>query len=223
LHKTILIRLISSFSTLNIYRMKKINISFLTLCAFLPFLITACSAQDANSSKKMDIKSTNSALISKRDSLINTVFPELKAQTLAKQDMVFPKDVAGKPTIICIAFEGSAQSLVDTWTTPVLAKYPHQEVNYYEIPMIKSGYKIMRGIIDGGMRGGVPKDLHKNVATYYGGLSDYKTNLMMDKNGSCYLFLLDKSGVIQFVSEGISDAEKLDKMYAVIEQILINN
>jgi hypothetical protein len=204
--------------------MKKTIFAYFLLLNSLYFLAASCSAQDANSTKKMDIKSTNkSADVTPRDALINSVFPEIKAQTLSKKSIVFPKDVAGKPTIICIAFEGSAQSLVDTWTTPVLAKYAQNEVNYYEIPMIKSGYKIVRGFIDGGMRGGVPKELHSNVATYYGGLSDYKTNLRMDKNGSCYLFLLDKSGAIQFVSEGVSDAEKLTKMYAVIEQILVKN
>jgi hypothetical protein len=203
--------------------MKRRYFLYLILLNSLYFLVLSCSTQEANSTKKMEVKSTNKSEDPKRDALINTIFPEIKAQTLSKKDIVFPKDAAGKPTIICIAFEGSAQSLVDTWAAPVLAKYPNQEVNYYEIPMIKSGYKFVRGFIDGGMRGGVPKDLHNNVATYYGGLSDYKTNLMMDKNGSCYLFLLDKTGVIQYVSEGVSNADKLTQMYVVIEQILIKN
>jgi hypothetical protein len=199
--------------------MKKYIYPYFFLSAVVPFLLLACLGKDTNSSKKMSAKSGLAADTSARNALINTPFPELKAQTLAKQEMLFPKDVAGKPTIICIAFEGSAQSLVDTWTTPVLAKYPNQEVNYYEIPMITSGYKLMRGFIDGGMRSGVPKELHKNVATYYGGLSDYKKGLMMDKKGSCYTFLLDKSGVIQYVSEGVSNDDKLTEMYAVIERI----
>jgi ATP10 protein len=203
--------------------MKKKSLLRLLLLNSLCFFVLSCSMQDANSSKKMDIKSNDNSENSKRNALIGTAFPEIKAQTLSKKDIVFPTDLAGKPTIICIAFEGSAQPLVDTWATPVLAKYPNQEVNYCEIPMIASGYKFVRGFIDGGMRGGVPKNLHNNVATYYGSLSSYKTNLMMDKKDSCYLFLLDKSGAIQYLSEGVSDADKLNKMYAVIEQILAKN
>jgi hypothetical protein len=69
------------------------------------------------------------------------------------------------------------------------------------------------------MRSGVPKALHGNVATYYGSLSSYKTELMMDDKRSCYLFLLDKTGVIQYVAESTSDADKLAVLYAAIEKM----
>jgi ATP10 protein len=197
--------------------MIKYNFTHVLMSFALSVFLLACLTHSTTKKLNMPFDNTD------RNVLINTSFPELKAQTLSKQDRIFPRDVAGKPTIICIAFEGAAQSLVDTWTTPTLAKFPNSEVNYYEIPMIKTGYKFMRGFIDGGMRSGVPKDLHKNVATYYGDLSAYKKTLMMNKKESCYMFLLDKSGIIQYVSEGVADADKLTKVYGIIEQILAKN
>jgi ATP10 protein len=182
------------------------------LLAFTAFSYISCKGQDINSTKKMDSKSP-------REALVNTAFPEIKATTLSKQNIVFPKDVLGKPTIICIAFVGAAQSLVDTWTTPILAKYPNQEVNYYEVPMIKTGYKFMRGFIDGGMRSGVPKALHGNVATYYGDLKTYKSDMKVEDVKSCYVFLLDKTGVIQYVSDSSSNAGKLTALYGAIDRI----
>jgi hypothetical protein len=190
--------------------------STLILGIFVAFSYGSCKGQDAKTTTKMD---TTQSSATKRDALLGKIFPELKAQTLSKQAVAFPKDVAGKPTIICIAFVGDAQSLVDTWTTPILKKYPNQEVNFYEVPMIKGAWGIMSNMIDGGMRSGVPKALHGNVATYYGSLSSYKTDLMMDDKRSCYLFLLDKTGVIQFVSESSSDGGKLAALYAAIEKM----
>jgi hypothetical protein len=49
---------------------------------------------------------------------------------------------------------------------------------------------MMSCFIDNGMRGGVPKELHGNVATYYGSLIAYKTDLVLEDKNSCYLFFI---------------------------------
>jgi hypothetical protein len=182
----------------------------------LAFSHVSCKGQTAKTSTKME---TTQSSTPKRDVLLGKIFPELKAQTLSKQAVVFPKDGLGKPTILCLVFDRPAQVLVDTWTVPILKKYPNQTVNYYEIPMIKGAWGIMSGFIDNGMRGGVPKELHGNVATYYGSLSSYKTDLILEDKNSCYLFLLDKTGVIQYVTESSADADKLAALYAAIEKM----
>jgi hypothetical protein len=66
-------------------------------------LLLACMRKETNSTNKREVNTD-------RNVLINTLFPELKAQTLSSQDRFFPKDMAGKPTIICIAF---AQVLIE--------------------------------------------------------------------------------------------------------------
>jgi hypothetical protein len=169
----------------------------------------------------MNLKEPNIMLKSttNRDTLLNQLFPKIKVQTLSKNKIELPEFTLGKPTIICIVFEQSAQALVDTWTQPVLEKYKNGEVNYFEIPMISSGYKWMSGFIDGGMRSGVPKNLHNNVATYYGKLNQYKNDLMLYNNKSCYLFLLDNTGHIKFLDEGASSTIKLNQLFMQIENL----
>jgi hypothetical protein len=118
---------------------------------------------------------------------------------------------------LCFAFVQKAQSLVDTWTFPILEKYPSDEIHYYEIPMLAGGYKIVRGFIDGGMKRGVPQNLHRHVATYYGPLNKYKSDLSMPDSKTVYLFLLDKNGVIIHRDEGAANREKLSKIFSLIE------
>ncbi len=188
---------------------------------FLAFslIVTACNGQEGCPSKKLEAKPNGEFVNLKRNVLLNLKFPEMKVQTLSKKDITFPTETIGKPTILCLVFEGKAQSLVDTWTTPILAKYANNEVNYYEIPMIKSLYKIMKNTIDNGMRKGVPEKLHGNVATYFGSLSDYKTKLMLDDTDNCFIFLLDKKGVIKYVADNVADAQKLSALYDKVAQI----
>jgi ATP10 protein len=152
-----------------------------------------------------------------RNSLINKDFPNLSAETLSGKAINFPKDTKGKFTIICIAFSDNAQPLADTWTKAVLEKYPNNEVNYFEVPMLKKGLKFMRGIIDGGMRRGVAKNLHDKVATYYGKLPDYKTQLLMPDDDGVYVFLLDINGKIVATTEDTASPEKTKLVFQKIK------
>jgi hypothetical protein len=154
-----------------------------------------------------------------RSSLVNMPFPELKARTLAGSTIIFPAGTKDKATIICVAFKDEAQPLADTWTKDIMANYSDSLINYFEVPMLKNGLKLMRGMIDGGMRKSIDKNLHDNVATYYGGLESYKKALLMPDDMSCYIFLIDKEGIIQFTTEGSADAEKLQQLYTRLKSI----
>jgi hypothetical protein len=144
-------------------------------------------------------------------------FPDIKTVSLAGDTISIPRDTQGKYTLLCFAFVQKAQSLVDTWTFPILEKYPSDEIHYYEIPMLAGGYKFVRGFIDGGMKRGVPQNLHRHVATYYGPLNKYKSDLNMPDSNTVYLFLLDKNGVIIHRDEGAANREKLSKIFSLIE------
>jgi hypothetical protein len=152
-----------------------------------------------------------------RNSVISQFFPNLTVETLAGKTVNFPKDTKGKFTVICIAFVQDAQSQADTWTKAILEKYPNKEINYYEIPMLKSGYRFVRRFIDGGMRKGVKITLHNNVATYYGSLEEYKKQLVMLNDDRVYLFLMDAEGKIKYTSESSANAKKLEELFQKIK------
>jgi hypothetical protein len=187
--------------------MKKIIVTALLI--ILSFLIYS----------QMDTSFNAPNPLANRDTLIDTKFPLLNVQTLSKTKLELPSYTLGKPTVICLVFEQSAQGLVDTWTNPILKKYSASELNYYEIPMITSGYKWMSGFIDNGMRSGIPKNLHTNIATYYGNLSAYKKNLLMTNKNSCYIFLLDKNGFIKQVADSSATDIKLETLYQLIDKL----
>jgi hypothetical protein len=90
-------------------------------------------------------------------------------------------------------------------------------VNYFEVPMLKKGLKFMRGIIDGGMRRGVAQKLHDKVATYYGKLPDYKTQLLMPDDDGVYVFLLDINGKIVATTEDTASPEKTKLLFQKIK------
>jgi ATP10 protein len=153
-----------------------------------------------------------------RNSLLGSSFPELKAKMLTGHEIAFPTDTKSKLTIICVAFKDETQPMADSWTKEIMAAYPDSSIHYFEVPMLKKELKLMRKVIDGGMRKDIPKNLHDNVATFYGKLDPFKKKLLMPDDMTCYIFLLDKAGVIQFTATGNANQEKLTQLYNKVKE-----
>ena len=147
-----------------------------------------------------------------RNTILNTPFPEVKAKTLLGNSIVFPEVAKNKICIVCVAFNDDGRPSSDTWVQAIPAKYTDSTIVFYEIPMIKSAPKLFRGAIEKGMRKGTDVKLHNNVANYYGTITDYKKTLLMYDENSCYTFLLDKNGVIQYSVEGKATTENLQQL-----------
>jgi ATP10 protein len=186
------------------YKIKIVTLHFIMFSFFL----------SVNGQSPVKVSNTE-----ERNSLLKSAFPELKAKTLAGKEISFPGDMKDKPTIICVAFKDETQKIADSWTKEIMTQYNDSQIHYFEVPMLKSGLKMMQKMIDGGMRKGIDKDLHDNVATYYGDLAGYKKKIQMPDEMTCYIFLADKSGNIQFTSEGEANKEKLQQLYKKIEEI----
>jgi len=173
-------------------------------------------AADANTGKG------GSAMNVSAQANLGKKFPEVKAKTLAGQETTIPDDAAGKVTLICVAFLRESQTQLDSWLNPFYEKFGKREdIMFYEVPMISGGYKFMKLIIDGGMRGGLPEFKHKHVVTMYGDVESYKDALDIDPS-SGHAFLLDRKGVIRWQEKGFSTGGTLDSLFAATADLLEN-
>jgi hypothetical protein len=130
-------------------------------------------------------------------------FPKLTAETLNRQVITFPDDLEQEINILILVFEQQAQRIVNTWADLILSELePLDFVAYYEVPMISRWYKPISWQIDNWMRGGIPSQYHPNTATFYGNRKPYFQALDMTEKSSCYIFVVDRDGLIRFRSEG---------------------
>ncbi len=131
-------------------------------------------------------------------------FPEIKARSLSGKEYTFPAQASGKITLIVVAFKRQSQPVINQWVEMWENNYGHDDnYDFYEIPMLASGWKIMRGFIDGGMQSGVPESRHDKTATYYGPLDQYFKDLEINDSSIPYFFLLTRDGNIAWRSSGI--------------------
>ncbi|MEI6126591.1 MAG: hypothetical protein WCQ99_08585 [Pseudomonadota bacterium] len=146
-------------------------------------------------------------------------FPEVTAASLAKTPESIPTSAQGKITLVTVAFLRESQSQLDSWLGPFAEKFAGREgFTFYEVPMISSGYKFMRMIIDGGMRAGLPESKHAHVVTMYGDVEKYITELQLDPRYG-HAFLLDRQGIIRFQGQGFAKPETLQELFATAEQL----
>ncbi len=154
------------------------------------------------------------------DRTIGMPFPELKAETLSGIEIKYPDDLTGKITLILIAFKRETQRKIDSWLVPFLNRYETDpSIQFFEIPMLASGWKLMSPIIDGGMRSGIPKQKHGNVTTYYGDVDKYCNLLSIEDKSDGYVFLLDRNGVIQWRSKGFATENGLQELFERIQTL----
>jgi hypothetical protein len=142
------------------------------------------------------------------------VFPELKAKNLSGEEVILPEVLMGKVTLVLIAFERDAQKILDSWLEPFNMKFKdYEDVDFYEIPMLKRRWKLISRYIDGGMRSGIPQEKHGNVMTYYGDINKYRDILDMRDKSTGYVFLIDKEGKIRWSQSGYADESRLENLF----------
>ena len=172
----------------------------------------------------------------RRRTMEGTQFPNLKAENLAGRDINLPQDGGKQATILFVAFRRKTQEQIDDWSDALIgaklqgreeAVYTigptgteNGELQIYEVPMLKGRWRLISGIIDGGMRSGIPELQHPYVATFYGDISMYQKALDMDDEEACYLYILDKDGLIWFASAGPPTTELSSDAMEVLRQLL---
>lgn len=141
---------------------------------------------------------------------VGEVFPSVPGEGLDKKKWRIPEDMAGKDTLLLIGYDQDTQFDIDRWMLGILqVKTP---VVFYELPTIPGlGAAVMGGMIDDGMRAGIPKDLWGGVITVYGGAEKIVRFTGNERRQNSRVALLDGSGrVIWFWDQGFSPKAMLE-------------
>ena len=133
------------------------------------------------------------------------VFPQVNGNSLTKRKFTLPADFEGELNVVLIAFKRKQQEDVDSWTPhlrPLTADHPGLRV--YELPVLPRTLTIMRGVIDGGMRGGIPDSaVRAATITLYISKGPFKRALAIQNEDSIEVVLVDRAGTIYWRTTGV--------------------
>ncbi len=158
--------------------------SILASTALVSLLLAGSAAADATK------------IIDRRDAEAGARFPVLEAENLRGRTLRLPDDLAGDINLLLVAYERDQQADIDTWLGP-LAKIPLETPHfaYYELPTISRGMAWMRGVIDGGMRQGIPdREQRERTITLYLDKDWFRHQIGTDGSNAIAALLVDRDG-----------------------------
>jgi hypothetical protein len=128
-------------------------------------------------------------------------FPSVAGQALSGETVRIPEDLLGAPALLLCAYRRGTQADIDQWAAFAGRQFPWLAL--YELPIIPSVvWRPFQNMIDGGMRGGVPRGQWSSVVTLYA--QGAKARAFLGDGGGLYasVVLLDADGVVTFCETG---------------------
>ena len=135
---------------------------------------------------------------------VGEAFPTVEGTSLKGETRTLPAHYAGKPVLIIVGYVQKAQFDADRWILGVLqAGLP---VKVVEVPTIDGLFpRLLSGMIDDGMRAGIPSEDWEDVVTVYGDAARIVEFTGNDTPQNVRVLLLDAQGkVVWFHDRGYS-------------------
>ncbi len=137
-------------------------------------------------------------------------FPQLQAYNLEKRLLNLPGDFEGSRNLLLVAFQREQQAQVDTWLRE-MKRFEEFDpgFRYYELPTIQSPNRLLRWIIDTGMRRGIPDPKARaRTITLYIDKAPFLKALGIADEKRIYCFLVDRTGRVLWRTEGVFEESK---------------
>jgi hypothetical protein len=135
-----------------------------------------------------------------------TTIPQIKGATLEDQDIILPDAVRGKVTLLIITFSKAAGELGRGWNDPFFKDYPQDDkVTSYAIAMLEDVPSLLRGVVRGGIKKGVPSSMRRRFLTVNRDENQWKQYVGLKNDKEPYLLLLDRNSQLQWIHHGAFD------------------
>ena len=128
------------------------------------------------------------------------LFPTVEGSNLEGEHFHLPSDFMGELNVVLVAFKREQQSDVDSWM-PFLKSVGESRpyLRIYELPTLGRRYQLMRPIIDGGMRRGIPDAaVRATTITLYINKAPYRESLRIPDEDRIYVLLVDQQGQVSW-------------------------
>lgn len=158
---------------------------------------------------------------------VGKTFPDLEAETVEDKKVRIPADVAGKYTLVGLAYSKKSEDELNSWFQPVFQKFIQKsdgmfsgfayDVNVYFVPMFTGINAAATGTAKRKALKNIDPQLLPYVLFYKGELKPYKEVLDFEKKDIPYFFVLDPQGKIIFATSGRYAESKMTKIEEVLE------
>jgi hypothetical protein len=131
-------------------------------------------------------------------------YPSVQGRNLEDAEFRIPAELPGDPRLLLVPFKQWQQQEVDTWLArlPALAEEV-PGLRYYELPTLTTGWKVMRWMIDGGMKSGIADPAARaRTITVYTDKGRFLREARIEDDAHIEVMLLDARGRVTWRARG---------------------
>ena len=152
----------------------------------------------------------------------NAELPFLQAKALAGGEVTLPKDGKGHGALLVIGFSKASAQVTRPWLeacrTTTAPKPAATRTTCYDVRMLADVPWLLRGLVERGMRSGLPADLQKTVLLIYSDNDAWRKRLGVADDNSAYVVACDKDGMVRATTRGPHTQKELERLLASIEK-----
>lgn len=150
-----------------------------------------------------------------------SVLPQIKGTSLEDQEITLPDAAAGKVTFLMITFSKAAGEKGQTWNDHFFKDYSQDDrVTSYSIAMLEDVPALLRRMVRGGIKRGMPASMRRRFLTVVKGEAEWKRYVGMQDDKEAYLLLLDGKSRVQWMHHGLFEQAVYDALRSRITEIL---
>ena len=153
-----------------------------------------------------------------RKKIFGISFPLLKITTLTNDDIVLPKSISKKATVLYLAGPQSNQTDLDSWSASVRKRFKSEDVTHLEVLFISDQSK-KQDIINQ-LKKDINPEFHHMITLANQPFDDLKKTVLLVNPADIFVFVLDEYGKIIFSAQGPADEFRLYRINKTIHNAL---
>jgi hypothetical protein len=133
--------------------------------------------------------------------------PATHGTSLAGTQVMLPDDLRGKAGVLVLGFSKSSGDVCKGWGQRLTASYrDSHDVTYYQLPVLASTPKLIRGVVVRSIKSGVPDAEQPHLLPIFTGEDEWRRLAKYANPDDAYVLVVDGEGRIQWQTSGkVSD------------------
>lgn len=134
--------------------------------------------------------------------------PSTHGTSFAGIEVTLPDDLRGRVGVLVLGFSKSSGDVSKGWGERLEQSYQSsREVMFYQIPVLESAPKFVRGMVLKSMRSGVPEAMQAHFMPIFSGESEWKKVARFANADDAYVLVVDGEGNVRWQTSGkVTDA-----------------
>ncbi len=129
--------------------------------------------------------------------------PKTQETALAGNQVALPDDVRGKVGVLVLGFSKKSGDVCKGWGQRLTESYrDSREVMYYQMPVLESVPKLIRGMVVKSIRSGVPNAEQVHFLPTFSNQSAWQETVQYKDPDTAYVVVIDGEGKVHWQTSG---------------------